>query len=91
MIRGAFSHQWKKMIMIALTIALGASIATAMINVMLGVGDKVNRELKTYGANITVVPKSSSVLNDLYQMEEGESDTNAYLDVIPSVRTYPTG
>ena len=80
MIRGAFSHQWKKMIMIALTIALGASIATAMINVMLGVGDKVNRELKTYGANITVVPKSSSVLNDLYQMEEGESDTNAYLD-----------
>ena len=80
MIRGAFSHQWKKMIMIALTIALGASIATAMINVMLGVGDKVNRELKTYGANITVVPKSSSVLNDLYQMEEGESDINAYLD-----------
>lgn len=80
MIRGAFSHQWKKMIMIALTIALGASIATAMINVMLGVGDKVNQELKTYGANITVVPKSSSVLNDLYQMEDGESDTGAYLD-----------
>ena len=80
MIRGAFSHQWKKMIMIALTIALGASIATAMINVMLGVGDKVNQELKTYGANITVVPKSSSVLNDLYSMEEGEAATDAYLD-----------
>ncbi len=79
MIRGAFSHQWKKMIMIALTIALGASIATAMINVMLGVGDKVNQELKTYGANITVVPKSSSVLSDLYSMEEGEADTDAYL------------
>ena len=79
MIRGAFSRQWKKMLMIALTIALGSSIATAMINVMLGVGDKVNQELKTYGANITVVPKSSSVLNDLYQMEEGDTQTVAYL------------
>lgn len=79
MIRGAFTHQWKKMIMIALTIALGASIATAMINVMLGVGDKVNQELKTYGANITVVPKSASVLNDLYQMEDADAQTGAYL------------
>ena len=30
-----------------------------MLSVMLDVGDKVNQELKTYGANITVVPKAS--------------------------------
>ena len=34
--------------MIAFTVALGVSLATAMMNVMLGVGDKVNKELKTY-------------------------------------------
>ena len=45
MVRGTFYRQWKKLLMIALTVALGASIATAMLNVMLGVGDKINEEL----------------------------------------------
>ena len=54
MIRGTLLRQWKKMLMIAFTIALGASLAAAMLSVMLDVGDKVNQELKTYGANITV-------------------------------------
>ncbi len=73
MIRGTLFHQWKKMIMIAFTIALGASLATAMLSVVLDVGDKVNQELKTYGANITVVPKEASVLNNLYEVEGGEN------------------
>ncbi|HAE52834.1 MAG TPA: ABC transporter permease, partial [Ruminococcus sp.] len=68
MIKGTLFRQWKKMIMIAFTIALGASLATAMLSVMLDVEDKVNQELKTYGANITVVPKESSVLNNLYEI-----------------------
>jgi putative ABC transport system permease protein len=72
-------HQWKKMIMIAFTIALGASLATAMLSVMLDVGDKINQELKTYGANITVVPKAASVVSELYDLE-GEESVGAYLD-----------
>ena len=80
MVRGAFTRQLGKMLMIALTIALGASLATAMLNVMLDVGDKVNQELKTYGANITVVPKSASVLNNLYEVEGGETAQGAYLN-----------
>ena len=79
MIRGAFARQWKKMLIIALTITLGTSLATAMINVMLDVGDKVNQELKTYGANITVLPKSASVMSDLYEMEGDTADTGSYL------------
>ena len=78
MVRGAFSGQKKKMLMIAFTIALGASLATAMLNVMMDVGDKVNQELKAYGANITVVPKSTSVISDLYEVE-GELSQGAYL------------
>jgi len=79
MIRGAFARQWKKMLIIALTIMLGTSLATAMINVMLDVGDKVNQELKTYGANITVLPKSASVMSDLYEVEGSSGDTGSYL------------
>ena len=65
--------------MIALTVALGTSIATAMINVMTDVGSKVNQELKTYGANITVVPKNASVMESLYETESGETESKAYL------------
>ena len=79
MIRGAFLLQKKKMLMIALTIALGASLATAMLNVMMDVGDKINQELKTYGANITVVPKSASVINNLYEVEGGGAGEGSYL------------
>ena len=74
MIRGALMRQWSKMLLIALTIALGASLATSMINVMLDVGDKVNEELKAYGANIVVKPKDSSLLSEIYSVED-EGDT----------------
>ncbi len=73
MVFQALVRQWKKMIMIAFTIALGASLATAMLNVMFDVGDKVNQELKTYGANIRVVPQTASILSDLYGVEGSQA------------------
>ena len=87
MIRGTLFRQWKKMLMIAFTIALGASLATAMLSVMLDVGDKVNQELKTYGANITVVPKSASVLNNLYDMEGDSSGAYLREDELGKIKT----
>ncbi|HMM21375.1 MAG TPA: ABC transporter permease [Selenomonadales bacterium] len=69
MLQGALVRQRRRMFMMALTIALGVSLTTAMLNVMLDVGDKVNRELKTYGANIMVTPRAASVVKDLYGVE----------------------
>ena len=80
MIRGVLYHQRGKMLLIAFTIALGASLATGMLNVMMDVGDKVNQELKTYGANIIVKPKDASLLSDIYDVgEEGEVLSTSYL------------
>ena len=79
MIRGVLFHQKGKMLLIAFTIALGASLATGMLNVMLDVGDKVSKELKNYGANITVKPKDSSLLSDIYDVGEGAELNAAYL------------
>lgn len=79
MIGKAFIRQWKKMVMIAFTIALGSSLATAMLSVMLDVGDKINQELKAYGANITVVPKDTSVISELYEVGD-ENVSGSYLD-----------
>ena len=64
-------RQKSKMMMIAFTVILGVSLSTAMMNVMLGVGDKVNRELKVYGANITVRHKDAALMSDLYGLNEG--------------------
>jgi putative ABC transport system permease protein len=68
------------MLMVAFTIALGSSLATAMLNVMLDVGDKVNQELKTYGANINVLPRGASLLDDLYGVSEGSGVSDKYLN-----------
>jgi putative ABC transport system permease protein len=40
----------------------------------------VNQELKTYGANITVVPKAASVVSNLYDLEDSGDSVGAYLD-----------
>ena len=89
MIRGMLTRQTGKMLMIAFTIALGASLATAMLAVMFDVSDKVNQELKTYGANITVVPKEASVLSSLYEVEGEEEVSSAYLreDELGNIKT----
>ncbi len=89
MIRGVLFHQRGKMLLIAFTIALGASLATGMLNVMWDVGDKVNQELKTYGANIIVKPKDSSLLSEIYDVGEGEQLSVSYLneDDLPKLKT----
>ena len=79
MIRGVLFHQKGKMLLIAITIALGASLATGMLNVVMDVEDKVNKELKNYGANITVKPKDASLLSDIYDVGEGDALNAAYL------------
>jgi putative ABC transport system permease protein len=89
MIRKSVFRQKGKMIMVAFTIALGSSLAVAMLNVMLDVGDKVNQELKTYGANINVIPRGASLLDDLYGINEGAGVQDKYLDEdeLPKIKT----
>ena len=79
MIRRTIVRQKSKMLMIAFTVTLGVSLSTAMMNVMLGIGDKVNRELKVYGANIVVRHKEAALMNDLYRLSEGKGVTNKFL------------
>lgn len=72
-------RQKGKMLMIAFTVVLGVSLSTAMMNVMLGAGDKVNRELKVYGANITVRHKDAALMSDLYGLTEGLGVNDKFL------------
>ncbi|MDR1314875.1 MAG: ABC transporter permease [Deltaproteobacteria bacterium] len=67
MAAGALGRQKSKHVLIAFTVGLGVSLATAMLGVMFDVGDKVNQELKTYGANLTVIPRGSSLAGEKYE------------------------
>ncbi|MDR2460757.1 MAG: ABC transporter permease [Deltaproteobacteria bacterium] len=89
MVLGALRRQKGKHFMIAFTVGLGVSLATAMLSVMFDVGDKVNQELKTYGANLTVIPRGSSMAGDKYEFaaEDEEGAKNA-VNFIPEDELY---
>ena len=80
MVKGALIRQRGRFILIALTVALGVSLATAMLKVMFDIGEKVNQELKAFGANIMVTPRNSMVLKDLYGVETTTSTHREYLE-----------
>lgn len=69
MVKSALFRQGRQMLFVSLTVALGISLATAMLTVMFDVGAKVNQELKAFGANITVTPKNASIVHDIYGLD----------------------
>ena len=64
MVKGALIRQKNRCALIALTVALGVSLAAAMFNVMFDVGDRVNQELKAYGANLLIIPANEAATFD---------------------------
>ncbi len=76
MIFRSFSRQFKRRLLIAVTVCLSATVSVAMLGVVFDVGDKLNAELSTYGSNITVQPKADAVVNDLYNTD-GDADSSA--------------
>lgn len=50
----------RKALIIA-AIAMGSAVATAMLGVMLDIGDRINRELRSEGANIAVTARAASL------------------------------
>ncbi len=61
MLRQSFMRGRRRKALATATIVLAASLITALMNLSIDVGDKMAKELKSYGANITVVPKSENI------------------------------
>jgi putative ABC transport system permease protein len=53
---GTFARQKRRKAVAFLAVTLGTAAASALFNMALGVGDQVNRELRSFGANLVVVP-----------------------------------
>ncbi len=57
----SFRHQGRRKLLAGIAITLGVAVATAMIAVATDIGDKINRELRSYGANLIVTPQEDTL------------------------------
>ena len=57
----SFRRQKRRKLLAGAAVALGVTVATAMIAVATDIGDKINRELRTIGANLVVTPQEDSL------------------------------
>jgi putative ABC transport system permease protein len=57
----SFRHQARRKLLAGVAITLGVAVATAMIAVATDIGDKINRELRSYGANLLVTPQEDTL------------------------------
>ncbi|WP_319567292.1 ABC transporter permease [Cohaesibacter marisflavi] len=61
MIRRSFLEARRRKVIAIMTVALAASLITTLLDLSVDVGDKMAKELKAYGSNISIVPKSESI------------------------------
>jgi putative ABC transport system permease protein len=57
----SFRRQTRRKLLVAAAITLGAAVSTAMIAIATDIGDKISRELRSYGANIVVTPEDAGL------------------------------
>ncbi len=57
----SFRRQKRPKLLAAVAITLGVTVTTAMVGVATDIGDKINRELRTYGANLLVTPQDDTL------------------------------
>jgi len=61
MLRQSFFQGRRRKGLAALTVALSATLVTTLFALSVDVGDKMAREMKSYGSNIRVTPKSETM------------------------------
>ena len=71
LLRASVWNDRRRKVFAILNISLGAALATALLNLTLDVGDKMNREMRGFGANLVLVPRS-----DELPLEMGGVDFN---------------
>jgi putative ABC transport system permease protein len=60
-LKHSFLRERKRKTLAVVTVFFSASLITALMNLSIDVGDKMSRELRSYGANLKVVPQSEDI------------------------------
>ena len=76
----SFRRQKRRKLLAGAAITLGVTVATAMIAVATDIGDKINRELRTIGANLVVTPQEDSLDLEIGGINLKPPTDGAFLD-----------
>ncbi len=76
----SFRRQKRRKLLAGIAITLGVGVATAMIAVATDVGDKMSRELRTFGANLIVTPQEDTLDVQIGGVDLKPPSDGAYLN-----------
>jgi putative ABC transport system permease protein len=76
----SFRRQKRRKVLAGTAITLGVTVATAMIGVATGIGDKINRELRTIGANLVITPQEDTLDVEIGGVNLKPPTDGAFLD-----------
>ncbi|MBV9574061.1 MAG: ABC transporter permease [Acidobacteriales bacterium] len=76
----SFLRQKRRKLLAGIAIALGVCVATAMIAVATDIGDKISRELRSYGANLVVTPQQDGLAVQIAGVDLKPPGSRAYLN-----------
>jgi len=76
----SFRRQKRRKLLAGAAITLGVTVATAMIGVATDIGDKINRELRTIGANLVITPQEDSLEVEIGGVNLKPPTDGAFLD-----------
>jgi putative ABC transport system permease protein len=76
----SFRRQKRRKLLAGVAITLGVGVATAMIAVATDIGDKINRELRSYGANLIVTPQEDTLDVEIGGVNLKPPSDGAYLN-----------
>jgi putative ABC transport system permease protein len=76
----SFRRQKRRKVLAAVAITLGVAVATAMIAIATDIGDKINREMRTYRANLLVTPQEDTLDLEIAGVNLKPPSDGAFLD-----------
>ena len=84
----SFRRQQRRKLLAGIAVTLGVAVATAMIAVGVDVGDKINRELRSYGANIVVYPEDADLQVRIGDQQVRPATTGSHLkeSALPKIK-----
>src|SRR5215468_6901331 len=84
----SFRRQKRRKLLAAVAITLGVTVATAMIAVATDIGDKLNRELRSYGSNLVITPQEDTLDLEIGGVNLKPPSDGAYLNEadLPKIR-----
>jgi putative ABC transport system permease protein len=78
-VRESIQRAPRRKALIVAAIAMGSAVATAMLGVMLDIGDKINIELRAVGANIVVTSHAASLTGGVGSLAAGVANTSNFI------------